>query len=448
MIDDARRLPRLMGLLFGLTVLGSASAAVVLPLLGQDLGIDVGHASWTISLYSLMLAVATPVYGRVSDVVGVRAPLLVGVGLMSLGAVVAAVAPVYAVLLVGRVLQGAGAAAVPTLAVAALSQRFDGAARALSLGRLAGVTAAFSSIGPLVGGVVAEAAGWRTVLVLPALGLLVVPFVWRALPSGGNGATLDIPGALLVGATAAGLVLLVQSPSTGHTMALAGGLLLALGTPTVALHVRRRPQGFLPRSVVTNATVVRSAIAAATVPGAWLGLLIAVPAVLVGEGWRAWQVGLLLVPPAVLALVAPRYAGRLLDALGPPRTLAVAASLAGGALLLASVATAHVVPGLIMVSVALVTTAYGLGQPAMTAAVTEAVPVEVRGAALGVATLVFMVGASVGSAAVGGVGDAIGIPRALLVLAALPALALVVLLPSLERNPPVNKMQPCEVAGG
>lgn len=447
MTDDARRLPRLMGLLFGLTVLGAASAAVVLPLLGQDLGIDVGHASWTISLYSLMLAVATPVYGRVSDVVGVRAPLLVGVGLMSLGAVVAAVAPVYAVLLVGRVLQGAGAAAVPTLAVAALSQRFDGAARALTLGRLAGVTAAFSSIGPLVGGV-AEAAGWRTVLVLPALGLLVVPFVWRALPSGGNGATLDIPGALLVGATAAGLVLLVQSPSTGHTMALAGGLLLALGTPTVALYVRRRPHGFLPRSVVTNATVVRSAIAAATVPGAWLGLLIAVPAVLVGDGWRAWQVGLLLVPPAVLALVAPRYAGRLLDALGPPRTLAVAASLAGGALLLASMATAHVVPGLIMVSVALVTTAYGLGQPAMTAAVTEAVPVEVRGAALGVATLVFMVGASVGSAAVGGVGDAIGIPRALLVLAALPALALVVLLPSLERNPPVNKMKPCEVAGG
>lgn len=90
MTDDARRIPLLMGVLFGLTGLGSASAAVVLPLLGRDLGIGVGHTSWTISLYALMLAVATPVYGRMSDLVGVRGPLLVGVCLMSLGALLAA----------------------------------------------------------------------------------------------------------------------------------------------------------------------------------------------------------------------------------------------------------------------------------------------------------------------------------------------------------------------
>jgi hypothetical protein len=59
-----------------------------------------------------------------------------------------------------------------------------------------------------------------------------------------------------------------------------------------------------------------------------------------------------------------------------------------------------------------------------------------------------MVGASVGSAAVGGIGDAIGISRALAVLAALPVLALLVLLPSLERNPPVTDLDPREVPGG
>jgi MFS family permease len=452
MTDDARRVPLLMGLLFGLTGLGSASAAIVLPALGRDLGIDVGHASWTISLYALMLAVATPVYGRVSDLVGIRLPLLVGVCLMSLGALLAAAAPTYGVLLGARVLQGAGAAAIPTLAVAAVTHRYDGVVRAVALGRLAGVTAALSSIGPLVGGVVADAFGWRTVLALPVLGLLVLPFVWRALTSEGTGATLDILGAVLVGATAAGLVLLVQSPSTGVVVALAGLILLVAGVPVVALHVRRRPHGFLPRSVAGNATVVRSAVAAATVPSAWFGLLIAVPAVLVGDGWRTWQVGLLLVPPAVLSLVAPRYAGRLLDHLGPARALAVAAALAGFALLLASVSTAYVAPVPIVVAVACVITAYGLGQPAMTAAVAEAVPVAVRGAALGIATLVFMVGASVGSAAVGGVGDAIGIPGALAVLAGLPALALLILLPSLSshpgRNPVVTDLDPHEVPGG
>ena len=68
-----------------------------------------------------MLAVTTAVYGRISDLVGVRAPLLAGLVLMSVGALVAALAPTYGVLLSARMLQGAGAAAVPTLGVAILS---------------------------------------------------------------------------------------------------------------------------------------------------------------------------------------------------------------------------------------------------------------------------------------------------------------------------------------
>ena len=80
-----------------------------------------GLAAWTISLYVLMLAVTTALYGRISDLVGVRAPLLAGLVLMSVGALVAALAPTFEVLLGARMLQGAGAAAVPTLGVAILS---------------------------------------------------------------------------------------------------------------------------------------------------------------------------------------------------------------------------------------------------------------------------------------------------------------------------------------
>ena len=86
------------------------------------------------------------------------------------------------------------------------------------------------------------------------------------------------------------------------------------------------------------------------------------------------------------------------------------------------------VPGVPAVSpdgstaVVLVTVAFGLGQPALMAAVGGAVPVEVRGVALGIATLVFLVGGGVGSAVVGGAGDVLGLDRSLLILAALPLL--------------------------
>ena len=76
--DDSRRISVLLGLLFGLAGMGSSSAAIALPLIAEDLGVGVGQAAWTISLYALMLAVTTAVYGRVSDLVGIRGPLLVG----------------------------------------------------------------------------------------------------------------------------------------------------------------------------------------------------------------------------------------------------------------------------------------------------------------------------------------------------------------------------------
>ena len=432
--DDSRRISVLLGLLFGLAGMGSSSAAIALPLIAEDLGVGVGQAAWTISLYALMLAVTTAVYGRVSDLVGIRGPLLVGIGLMTAGAVVAALAPTFGVLVVARLFQGAGAAAVPTLGVAVLSGRYDGAVRGLALGRLAGYAAAVSCLGPLVGGLVEHAFGWRAVMALPILGVAVIPFLWRALTGEGTGARLDILGAVLVAGTAAGLVLLVQSPSTGLAVAVAGILLLVLGAPAVALRVRHRPCGFLPVTVIRNATVVRSALAAAAVPAAWFALLIAVPAVLVHDGWEAWQVGLLLVPSAVVALFVPRVAGPLLDRIGSGPSLAVAGTIASVALVIAAVGAWVVAPVVLAVAVVLVTVAFGLGQPALSAAVGQAVNEDVRGVALGIATLLFLVGGSVGSAVVGGLGDMIGIDASLALLAVLPLLGLAALRPELRRT--------------
>src|SRR6478735_9380850 len=96
--DAARRVPLLVGLLFGLTGLGSSSAAIVLPVMALDLDVSTGMSAWAISLYALMLAVSTAIYGRVSDLVGMRLPLAIGVALMALGALGGALAPNFGVL--------------------------------------------------------------------------------------------------------------------------------------------------------------------------------------------------------------------------------------------------------------------------------------------------------------------------------------------------------------
>jgi predicted MFS family arabinose efflux permease len=431
--STAKRTALVLGLLFGLAGMGSSGAALALAPLAEAYDVGMGAGAWTISLYALMFGVGTAVYGRIADLQGPRFPMMVGLSLMTFGAVVAALAPTFELHLAGRLFQGAGAAAVPTLGAAIITARYSGAVKSTALLRLAAVAAAMTSLGPLAAGLLVDTLSWRFAIALPILGVLVVPFLWSSMHVGGTGARLDLVGAFLTALAAGGLVLLLQSPSTGVAVALVGALLVLLGSPAVAVWVRRRPDGFLPLSVIRNPRVVRSALAAAAIPASWFALLVAIPAVLLAAGWSPWQVGLALVPAGVVGLITPKVAGPVLARTAAAAALAFAAVAASVSLLVASLGARLESPVLLVLAVLVATVAFGVGQPALTAAVGEAVAPDVRGVALGIATLLFMVGASVGSAVVGGLGPVLGLAGSILALTALPALGLLLLVPNLRR---------------
>ncbi|MGH3899420.1 MAG: MFS transporter [Pseudonocardiaceae bacterium] len=424
----AGRVGTAIGVLFGLAGTGTSAVAVALPELAAGLGVSAASTAWVISGYAVALAVLTAVHGRIADIVGVRGPLVIGIALMAVGALVAATAPTFAVLVAGRVVQGVGAAAVPVLGMALISARWEGAIQAKALGRVIGAATVLSSLGPVVGGALDAAGGWRWTLVLPVAGLLALPMIWRAAPTSGRQERFDVPGAVCVAVAATGLVLLIQSPSTGAVVAVVGVVLLATGVPAVLARIRARPDGFLPRAIVTNGVVLRSAFGAAAIPAGWFALLVAVPLVLAARGWSPLGVGLVLAPSALLGLVMPRVTGWVLPHWGADRTLAVACPVAVVALLAAALGAASGAAPLLVVAVASLTVAFGIGQPAMILAVSGAVDEAQRGVALGVATLLFLAGAGVGAAVVGGLGGVLGISGALSVLAALPVAGTLVML--------------------
>ncbi len=428
----ADRIATVIGVLFGLASTGTSAVSVALPELAAGLGVGTASTAWVISGYAVALAVLTAVHGRIADIVGVRGPLVVGVVLMATGALVAAVAPTFGVLIAGRILQGVGAAAVPVLGMALVSARWDGAIRARALGRVTGASAVLGCLGPVLGGGLDAAGGWRWTLLLPVVGLLTLPVVWHAAPTGGRKERFDVPGAVSVAAAATGLVLLLQSPSTGAVVAMVGAVLLAMGVPAVMARIRARPDGFLPRAIVTNGVVLRSAFAAAAIPAGWFALLVAVPLVLAARGWSPLGIGLVLVPSALLALLMPYVTGRVLPRWGADRTLAVTCPVTVAALLVAALGAAIGAPVLLMVAVASLTVAFGIGQPAMILGVSGAVDPEQRGVALGVTTLLFLAGAGVGAAVVGGLGEVLGISGALGVLALLPVAGTLVMLRQLQ----------------
>ena len=428
----AGRVATVIGVLFGLAGTGTSAVSVALPELAAGLGVGVASAAWVISAYAVALAVLTAVHGRIADIVGVRGPLVVGVVLMATGALVAAAAPTFPLLIAGRVLQGVGAAAVPVLGMALISARWDGATRASALGRVTGTTAVLSSLGPVLGGALDAAGGWRWTLVLPVAALLALPVLWRAAPTGGRPERFDVLGAVCVAVAATGLVLLIQSPSTGIVVAVVGAVLLATGVPAALARIQARPDGFLPRVIVTNGVVLRSAFAAAAIPAGWFALLVAVPLVLAAQGWSPLGIGLVLAPSALLGLLMPYVTRRVLPRWGAGRTLAVACPVTVVALLVAALGAATGTPPLLVVAVASLTVAFGIGQPAMILGVSGAVHSEQRGVALGLTTLVFLAGAGVGAAVVGGLGEVLGLGGALSMLVLLPIAGTLVMLRQLR----------------
>lgn len=408
----------------------SASVAVVLPEVVAGLGVFTTTGVWAISVYMLVLAVSTGLYGRLSDLYGIRAPMVVGCLFLALGSVGAALAPTFAWLMVARVVQAVGAASLPALVMSFLERVHVGRAREIALARMAGVAIAVGSVGPLLGGAVAHVLGWRATLLLPVLCLVALVPVLGKLPREGSGARLDLVGALLVTAVSGGVVLLLQAPSVAWPAARTGLIVLLVAVPWTVVHVRRRPDGFVPRAVATDLGAMRLTLVASTVPSIWFALMLVLPATLALQGWSAWQVGLAMTPSAVSGLLSSRVTPGAVERWGPATLIRFGAAVSSLAALVCGLGVMldHPVatPALLVLASFVSTAVAAACQSSLVSYVGNRFELSVRGAAMGTCTLLFLLGAAFGSAAQGGMEQALGPDLAVFCLALLPALGALV----------------------
>ncbi len=136
----------------------------------------------TLSMFILGFGAAPLAYGFISDRIGRKAPMLVGIVLFSLGSLLCAVAPSLDALLAARVVQGAGAAAGPTLAYAISRDRLQGPALHRRLSLLTMILGVAPVIAPSLGALVLDHGDWRAVYaVLAGAGFLLVAHVGLGL---------------------------------------------------------------------------------------------------------------------------------------------------------------------------------------------------------------------------------------------------------------------------
>lgn len=144
-----------------LSALDTVILTTALPTIAADLQIDTRGFAWIGSSFLLANAASMPIWGKSSDIFG-RKPLLLLANLMfMMGSLVSALAHNFATLLAGRAIQGLGSGGLTVLVNIVVSDIFAMRKRGLMLALVSSVWSFASTIGPVMGGALAEKASWR-----------------------------------------------------------------------------------------------------------------------------------------------------------------------------------------------------------------------------------------------------------------------------------------------
>ena len=240
----------------GMALLDTTMVIVALPAIGRTVGGGLSTQQWVLDAYLITLAGFVLLGGALGEVVGHGRVFLAGAVAFGVTSAVCGVAPTSAVLIVARLFQGAAASLLVPGALALVSTSFSGEERGRAIGAWSGISGLATVIGPLLGGLLVDHAGWRWVflvnipLAAAAVAAAIHHLPLRELRSTALGEHLDLGGALTA---AAGLGLLVcgliearnlGTPLTAGAVVLGLALLVAF-----AVIESRRERPLLPLSL-------------------------------------------------------------------------------------------------------------------------------------------------------------------------------------------------------
>jgi EmrB/QacA subfamily drug resistance transporter len=391
-------------------VLGTISNNIVnVPLrqITADFGVPVTQGVLIASASVLVLAVAMPLTGWVSDRLGRRRTLVLALGVLLIGTVGATVAPSLTPMVISRALQGLGCAAVPVAVMGTLARTFPPERRSSVMGAWGAANGIGQAIGPPVGGFIADAFGWRAIfgaLIPVTVGVLVLTL--RVVPrDSGQQARIDWAGA---GSLTVGVALLMTAvtaapqPGVPPWLPAVGAALGVIALVGFVLTGLRRRNPFIDPRLLVEIRWLRSATGVFVQQSTLAAVLVAVPLYLTGvAGLSVSATGLLVFAlPLVWAVLAP-LVGLLADRVGPRPVLRTGL----GVLVVVDVGLAavlgHEVQRLLPILGLLVAAGAGVAlvqTPALSGATRS--PAGQRGAGLGLFNMMRFVGAAVGTAAV------------------------------------------------
>jgi len=181
-----------------LIVVDGTIVNVSLPVIIDELGLDLTDAQWINSIYSVVFAALLLTAGRLGDRLGRRMLFILGVVVFIGGSLMAAASESSTALIVARVVQGVGGAFVLPCTLSTVNATFRGRDRAIAFGVWGAVISGMAAVGPLLGGWLTTSFTWPWIfLVNVPIGILVIIGAFLAVPE--TRAKITVPGLDVVG---------------------------------------------------------------------------------------------------------------------------------------------------------------------------------------------------------------------------------------------------------
>lgn len=405
---------------FSLIILDVTVVNVALERVQADLAMTLSGLQWVANAYTLVFASLLLTGGALGDRLGAKQVFIAGSALFTLASLTCGLAPNATTLVASRLVQGIGAALCLPTALALINIAFpDAKGRARAIGIWSGMAGLALAAGPVVGGVLVEMVGWRSIfLVNLPLGALAIWAAAKDAPEVArqSGRGIDLPGQILGILALGGLTIaLVEGHELGwgHLLVVGGFALSLLAGALFLLVESRSANPMLPLVIFTNRTVSAGSIVGMLNNFGYYGLLFILSLFFQSaKGYSPLMTGLAFLPMTASVTVVNLIAGRVTARFGARLPMVIGQTVSAAGFLSLASTDAGTPYWMMAIPMLVAISGNALSVPAMTAAVLGAVDRKRSGITAGAFNAARQVGGMIGVSVLGalaaGSGAALG----------------------------------------
>lgn len=308
-----------------MTAIEGTIVSTAMPTIVSDLdGLEI--MNWVVSIFLLMTALSTPLYGKLADSIGRKPVFLFGIALFVIGSSLCGLAQNMIELILFRVIQGLGSGAVQPVAITIIADLYTLQKRAKMLGLNSGFWGVASVIAPLLGGFIVQHLSWHWVFYINVpIGIIafLLVLVYLREPKHKSSSKLDLQGTIWLVLLLLALMFFLQDLGSNMNLLVMAALAVLIVISVILFFraEKRAADPIMPLSMLRDKEFFALNIITLLISGVVIGFEFYIPTWMQGiNGTNASLAGFAVTPSSLMWIVGSFLIGGMLGRWGIRKT--------------------------------------------------------------------------------------------------------------------------------